>query len=188
MAMRCSARLRYLSFRLDSLTELLKDFDTRARHMYSKWTMKPAQEKGTLPILPVQKSFLHRDITRRRVLGLHRLTKDQQDRLLDLLDRTLKDDYDLARTSDSYQRTSQASRATSWANSATRRHSPRLSKSTSTFTSPRINQQNAASNTIPSLSAAPLQQPTMIRKRSSDGSASVQVMQSPTNMRLKLTI
>ena len=128
VARRCSARLHYLSFRVDSFDGILKDFDCDARKLYSKWTMKPAQEKGTLPVLPVTKSFLHGDVTRRRLLGLNRLTKDQHDRLLELLDNTLKDDFNLARASDSFQRTSQVLRAPSRDGSAARRHSPRHQK------------------------------------------------------------
>ncbi len=166
IAKRCSGRLHYLSFRVDSFDGLLKDFDSDARKLYSKWTMKPAQEKGTLPVLPVTKSFLYRNVTRRRILGLNKLTKDQRDKLLELLDNTLKDDFDLARTSDSFQRTStNPSRAPSRAVSATRRHSPRLSK----FTSPLLNtpQQDEASISLPAAGKVPLQPTKMTRKRGS---------------------
>jgi RNA dependent RNA polymerase len=128
LAKRCSARLRYLSFRIDSesLDTILEDFDTRARQLYAKWTFKPLQDDGTLPRFPVTKSLLARDVKRGRVLGLNKLTKDQRDKLLELLDTALEDDYQLARASDSYQRTStQPSRAASRSISATRRRSPR---------------------------------------------------------------
>ena len=104
MAKRCAARIRYLCFRLDSLDPIVQDFDDRARQVCSKWKYKPLQERGTIPILPVTKSFLAGETKAKRVLGLVKLSNEQRQYLLRLVDEVLQDDYELARASDSYSR------------------------------------------------------------------------------------
>ena len=102
VAKKCSARIRYLCFRHDDLESLIEEYDSTARQLYSQWRFKPRQEKGTLPILPVKKSGLAGDVVKKRNLGLVRLSPSQRQDLLQLLDRTLEDDYLLARDSDSF--------------------------------------------------------------------------------------
>lgn len=102
IAKKCSARIRYLCFRHDDPERLVEDFDGTARRMYGQWRFKPRQEKGTLPVLPVKKSGLAKDVVKKRSLGLVRLSPSQRQDLLRLLDRTLEDDYRLARDSDSF--------------------------------------------------------------------------------------
>ena len=101
LAKKCSARIRYLCFRHDDPERLVTEFDGRARQLYAQWRFKPRQESGTLPILPVKKSGLGQDVLKKRGLGLVKLLGTERQGLLRLLDETLKDDYDLARDSDS---------------------------------------------------------------------------------------
>ena len=102
LAKKCSARIRYLCFRHEEPERLVTEFDGRARQLYAQWRFKPRQESGTLPILPVKKSGLGLDVSKRRGLGLIKLSATERQGLLRLLDETLKDDYDLARDSDSF--------------------------------------------------------------------------------------
>lgn len=106
LAKRCSAHLRYLSFRLPSLAKPIQDFDDRARQLWSKWKFKPAQQPGTLPILPASRSALQQDVTRKRVLGLHRLDNTQRTKLLELLNSILQPLYNEAMKADSHRRIS----------------------------------------------------------------------------------
>ena len=109
LAKRCSSRIRYLCWRLPNLDGILEDFYERAFQIKSSWVYKPRQERGTLPILPVIKSNLKRDVTRGRTLGLAKLDAKQRQQLLAALDEALKDDYELSRQSDSFSRTSSMS-------------------------------------------------------------------------------
>lgn len=65
---------------------------------------KPSQQSGTLPSLPVTKSFLKRD-----AVSKSRLTPQNRVALIEILAGLLEDEYKLATESDTYQRTSFAS-------------------------------------------------------------------------------
>ncbi|KIX09342.1 uncharacterized protein Z518_00421 [Rhinocladiella mackenziei CBS 650.93] len=101
LARKCSSRIRYLCFRTDGIDSLLAEFEQRARQIHSKWIFKPSQERGTLPSLPVTKSFVARDIHSKYATGL-RLSDSQRNDLLQLLYNVLNDDFELARMTDSY--------------------------------------------------------------------------------------
>ena len=97
LARRCAGRIRYLCFRDCQLDRVIKDFEDDVPQICSEWVWKPSQEKGTLPQMPVTKSFISTipDIPRK-----HR--QDLLNRLFDLLDEEFK----LAQESDVYRRTS----------------------------------------------------------------------------------
>jgi hypothetical protein len=113
LANKCSSRIRYLCFRVEQthLDSLLAGFEERARQKWSNWVFKPSQERGTLPSLPVTKSFLERDVQTFRRAGPLKLSESQRQELLGLLDNVLDDPFELARMSDSYsyERPSEAS-------------------------------------------------------------------------------
>jgi hypothetical protein len=181
LAKRCAARLRYLSFRLETLDAILEDFDVRARQLYAKWVFKPQQENGTLPRFPVTKSNLDRDVKKGRVLGLNRLTHDRRQKLLELLDNAINDDYELARASDAYQRKSTQPSCT---NSVTsRRHSPRKLRHDQVPAS-----TSAQGHNLPSVQELPPPPPPkMTRKRSADGTSSGKVLALPPPLIQRLT-
>jgi len=102
-AKRCSSIIRYLSFRLNNLDGLIKQFEIEARSKYSEWVYKPSQERGTLPTLPVTKSLLERDV--RAKFKLRDVSDDERKMLLEVLRRILDEEYQLAEESKSYSRT-----------------------------------------------------------------------------------
>jgi len=71
-------------------------------------SVKPSQQSGTLPSLPDNKSFLRRDaISRAQISPQNRLV------LLEILAGLLEDEYQLAKDSSNYTRTSFTSTSTS---------------------------------------------------------------------------
>ncbi|KIV86269.1 hypothetical protein PV11_01888 [Exophiala sideris] len=100
-ATKCFSRIRYLCFRVE-IESIVSDFDERARQLHSKWKLKPSQEKGTLPVLPVTKSFLERDIQNKRNASPIRLNPRQRADLLELLFGILNEQFELARMSESF--------------------------------------------------------------------------------------
>ena len=80
----------------------------QARHLLITAADKPLQQPGTLPSLPISKSFLKRDATARA-----RLTPQNRHALIEILARLLEDEYTLAAESDTYQRTSFTSNSSS---------------------------------------------------------------------------
>lgn len=101
-AKRCSSRIRYLCFRTENIDSILADYEARARTIYTQWVLKPSQEPGTLPILPVTKSFLSRDIHSKREAGIAQVTPTQRGQLQKLLFKILDEEYNLALISNSY--------------------------------------------------------------------------------------
>lgn len=98
LAKKCAGRIRYLCWRDCQLDKVISDFEEDAARICSpQWVWKPSQEKGTLPKMPVTKSF----ISTRPPL----VTKDRQ-KLLECLFVVLDEEYKLARESDVYRRTS----------------------------------------------------------------------------------
>ena len=97
LAKRCAGRIRYLCFRDCQLDKVISDFEEDIPRICSEWVWKPSQEKGTLPQMPVTKSFI---ATRPSLPRKHRELLVQ--RLFDLLDEEFK----LARDSEAYRRTS----------------------------------------------------------------------------------
>jgi hypothetical protein len=97
LAKQCAGRIRYLCFRECKLDKVLKDFEDDTPRICSDWVWKPSQEKGTLPQMPVTKSFIH---TRPALPRKHR--RPLLERLFVLLDEEFK----LARDSEVYERTS----------------------------------------------------------------------------------
>ncbi|KAI1615636.1 RNA-directed RNA polymerase [Exophiala viscosa] len=100
-ATKCFSRIRYLCFRVE-IEGIVSDFNERARQLCSKWKWKPSQEKGTIPVLPVTKSFLARDIQEKRNVSPIRLTTRQRADLLELLFGILNEQFELARLSESF--------------------------------------------------------------------------------------
>jgi len=100
-ATKCFSRIRYLCFRVE-IESIMSDFDRRANQLWSKWEFKPSQEKGTLPMLPVTKSFLQRDIQNKRNAAPIKLTPHQRANLLELLFEILNEQFELARMSESF--------------------------------------------------------------------------------------
>lgn len=104
LAKMCSAKIRYLCFRPVNLNRLTDEFEVRARQLFSDWVWKPSQERGTLPTLPVTKSFVDRDLRSKSKSGVVHLTDTQRQELLRVLHLVIDDDYQLARTTDAYER------------------------------------------------------------------------------------
>ena len=117
LADKCFKRIRYLCWKTDDIDVLLSDFETRARQVHAKWTFKPSQEPGTLPVFPVVKSTLNHDIQMKRKRGLIRLSDSQRLDLLALLFEVLSDNYELAKLSTSFrtERTSVSTASSSFA-------------------------------------------------------------------------
>lgn len=103
LARKCAGRIRYLCYRDCKLGKVIDDFEEDAPRICSEWKYKPSQEEGTLPKMPVTKSFIS---TRPAIPRKHRQLL--LERLFDLLDEEFK----LARQSDVYIRTSLAAPAT----------------------------------------------------------------------------
>lgn len=101
LGLKCSSRIRYLCFKADDIESVLSDFDDRARQIYSRWVFKPSQEPGTLPLLPVTKSLVAREVQAKRATRVVYLTNSQRDELLQLLFNILDDNFQLARMTDS---------------------------------------------------------------------------------------
>jgi hypothetical protein len=97
LAKRCTGRIRYLCFRDCQLDEVIREFEDRGERLCSEWVWKPSQEEGTLPKLPVTKNFIS---TRPNIPRKHR--KDLLNHLFELLDQ----EFQLARDSEVYSRTS----------------------------------------------------------------------------------
>lgn len=104
LAKKCSAKIRYLCFRPVNLDSLIDEFDVKAGQLFSDWVWKPSQERGTLPTLPVKKSFVERDLRSKYKSGSVHLTDNQRQELLQHLHLGLDDGYQLARTTDAYER------------------------------------------------------------------------------------
>ena len=102
---KCSAKIRYLCFRPVNLDRLISEFEDEARQMFSRWIWKPSQTLGTLPSLPVTKSFIERDLRNKFASTPVQLTDTQRQELLKKLHDILDQDYQLARVTDDYQRT-----------------------------------------------------------------------------------
>jgi len=109
---KCAGRIRYLCFRPVNLTGILEDFEEQAKYLRSQWVFKPSQEKGTLANLPIVKSNIAGD-NFIRGKNVPKLTAGQRNMLLQVLDKILKDDYELARLSDSYSRSATSESAES---------------------------------------------------------------------------
>lgn len=97
LARRCAGRIRYLCYRDCQLDQVIKDFEDDVPRICSQWVWKPAQEKGTLPRMPITKSFIS---TKPEIPLKHR--PDLLNRLFELLDEEFK----LARESEVYRRSS----------------------------------------------------------------------------------
>jgi hypothetical protein len=97
LAKQCAGRIRFLCYRDCQLEKVISDFDEDGRRICSEWVWKPSQEAGTLPNMPVTKSFIS---TTPKIPRKHRRPLLQ--RLFDLLDEEFK----LARESEVYRRTS----------------------------------------------------------------------------------
>lgn len=97
LAKRCAGQIRYLCFRDCNLDKVISDFEEDVPRICSEWVWKPSQEQGTLPQMPVTKSFIS---SRPALSRKHR--QPLLDRLFVLLDEECK----LARESDVYKRTS----------------------------------------------------------------------------------
>lgn len=135
LAKRCSARLRYLSYRPLDLEEILTDFDQQASVIFSQWKFKPHAERHVTPSRKANESNLARSILKGKQPAL---TKVQKQRLLTCLDNVLERPYKLCRDSDSFQTSnspindlrSPSARATpsSTRNSSTMRSTARVTK------------------------------------------------------------
>lgn len=97
LAKRCSGQIRYLCFRDCQLEKVIHDFEASVAPICSQWVWKPSQEEGTLPALPVTKSFIS---TRPALQRKHR------QELLQRLWELLNEEFTLARDSEVYRRTS----------------------------------------------------------------------------------
>jgi hypothetical protein len=97
LAKRCGGMIRYLCFRDCRLDKVISDFEDDVRRIRSDWVWKPLQEEGTLPRMPITKSFIS---TRPPLPRKHR--QPLLVRLFELLDEEFK----LARQSEVYRRTS----------------------------------------------------------------------------------
>lgn len=102
-ARKCSSFIRLLSFRPVNLDGLMDEFDLKARQLFSDWVWKPSQERGTLPTLPVTKSFIERDLRSSFKLGT--VTDSQRQQLLEQLFQILSEECQLANESGDYSRT-----------------------------------------------------------------------------------
>lgn len=101
LARKCSFKIRYLCFRPVNLERLTDEFDVKARQLLlSKWVWKPSQERGTIPALQVTKSLVEPDL-RSKIKDLQHTDRQT---LLKLLDQVIDDDYQLALTTDAYER------------------------------------------------------------------------------------
>jgi len=105
LARKCSSRIRYLCFRPVNLDSVLAEFEEDARHIHSAWVFKPSQERGTLPALPITKSFIAKEFNLKNRTHPITLSTSQRLMLLKKLDSVLEDEYQLAKASDSYERT-----------------------------------------------------------------------------------
>ena len=97
LAKRCTGRIRYLCYRDCQLEEVINDFEEKGTRLCSEWVWKPSQEVGTIPKMPVTKSFIS---TRPALPRKHR--QDLLNHLFELLDQ----EFQLARQSEVYSRTS----------------------------------------------------------------------------------
>lgn len=97
LAKRCTGRIRYLCFRDCQLDKVISDFEEDVPRICSEWVWKPSQERGTLPTLPVTKSYIS---NRPALPRKHRQT------LLNRLFELLNEEFTLARDSEVYSRTS----------------------------------------------------------------------------------
>ena len=97
LARRCSGQIRYLCFRDCQLDKVIQDFEASVAPICSQWVWKRSQEEGTLPKMPVTKSFLS---TRPALPRKHR------QELLQRLFELLNEEFTLARDSEVYKRTS----------------------------------------------------------------------------------
>ena len=200
LAKKCSARIRYLCFRHEEPERLVTEFDGRARQLYAQWRFKPRQESGTLPILPIKKSGLGHDVSKRRGLGLIKLSGTERQGLLRLLDETLKDDYDLARDSDSFSVKPAPiiapATASAFANApAPAAHIPTVPRPNSISATPRTGPEACELSTVSIVPASagrivnavvpslPQEWPKMTKKRPSEGGSESKVRRnSPLNL------
>jgi hypothetical protein len=97
LAKRCSSSIRYLCYRDCQLERVVSDFEEDVPRLCSEWVWKPSQEKGTLPKLPLAKSFIS---SRPEITNKHRHS------LLLRLHSLLREEVLLALASEDYQRTS----------------------------------------------------------------------------------
>lgn len=100
LAKRCSARLRYLSYRGIDMDGLLKEFDQKAAIVHSNWKFKPEAEKAVTPSRRTNDSELSRRILKGK---LPAVSDQQRQGLLLCLDNVLQDPYQEARLSDSFK-------------------------------------------------------------------------------------
>jgi hypothetical protein len=106
---KCFRRIRYLCWKTSFIDRALDDFQEKAKQIHSQWVFKPSQEKGTLPVLPVQKSLVARDTQSRRPFGTLTYSDSQRSQLLKCLYQILKEQSeqsDLSEMSESYSTTS----------------------------------------------------------------------------------
>lgn len=97
LAKKCAGQLRFLCFRDCDLEKLISEFEEDARRIRSEWVFKPSQEKGTIPQPPIATSFISR---------ISPPDPEQRQKLLERLNKHLRDDVKLAKDSDVYKRTS----------------------------------------------------------------------------------
>ncbi|KPI36699.1 putative RNA-dependent RNA polymerase 2 [Cyphellophora attinorum] len=110
LAKRCSARLRYLCFRLENLDTWIKDFEERARIIHSGWVFKPRGDRNLIVPRNVSEPNLKRAAAKGK---MPQLAEEQVQQLLQCLDAVLQDPYDLARDTDSFNSTSGATASSS---------------------------------------------------------------------------
>jgi hypothetical protein len=97
LANKCAGQLRFLCFRDCDLDKLISEFEEDARRLCSEWVYKPLQEHGTIPQKPIRASFISR---------IPHLQSEHRQKLLQDLNKLLRDDVELAKSSDVYKRTS----------------------------------------------------------------------------------
>lgn len=95
---RCSARLRYLSYRAVDLDALLREFDQAASVIYSGWHFKPNAERDVIKSRGDNDSILQRRVIKGK---LPPLNQGQKHSLLVCLDNILEEPYQESRLSDS---------------------------------------------------------------------------------------
>lgn len=172
LAKRCAGRIRYLCYRDCELDKVISDFEEDGRRMCSEWVWKPLQEEGTLPKMPVTKSFIS---SRPAVPREHRQT------LLERLFVHLDEEFKLALESDVYRRTSFHAAHDAAGDAIDKAGQIRTSVSTPRTVTPTMSKQEASGITYEGIREANTQtrrhrEPT---KRKSSGSEKVGEKSAP---------
>ena len=143
---RISAQIRFLFWKSSvDVNEVIRDFEEWAQAFLSNWIHKPSQEPGTILSQSITTFFIRDGATKTAAS----FTKEQKDAILQDLERRLREECDLANSSEVYERQSTKMEPPPTKKAAAKRKSERSSQTNRIDTSLKRRKPSSGSLVVP---------------------------------------